>query len=215
MDRDQILARYRQLRGISTAQHSAALAMVPQSALLRHAKRIGVARGHVLMFESEAEVPLLMDLAVYGHGTGGTSAIERYASKLPADASDDEITMVHAKLNARFSVWRVQRRHEIVGLWLTNLLHRSAPEEWLVDEAMEASCPDGLVFAARLAKPDAFSISCGVVAPVTPETVYELIDSRGRCLWQDIADIEENSRFAAALYRAAIRSGVMERVEFR
>jgi hypothetical protein len=65
MTRDQILERYRHLRAISTGHHSGALKFLPRQALLEHAKRLGLATGGMLVAESEAEMTLVFDLALY------------------------------------------------------------------------------------------------------------------------------------------------------
>ena len=65
MTRDQILERYRHLRAISTGHHSGALKFLSRQALLEHAKRLGLATGGMLVAESEAEMTLVFDLALY------------------------------------------------------------------------------------------------------------------------------------------------------
>src|SRR5215213_8931375 len=65
MTRDQILERYRHLRAISTGHHSGALKFLSRKALLEHAKRLGLATGGMLVAESEAEMTLVFDLALY------------------------------------------------------------------------------------------------------------------------------------------------------
>jgi len=79
MTRDQILERYRHLREISTGHHSGALKFVPRQALLEHAKRLGLATGGMLVAESEAEMTLVFDLALYTAQEGRSRALDRYA----------------------------------------------------------------------------------------------------------------------------------------
>ena len=65
MTREEILERYRQLRAISTRHHSAALELVSREAVLEHARRLGLAEGRMLVAESEEEMTLVFDLALY------------------------------------------------------------------------------------------------------------------------------------------------------
>src|SRR5919205_3320988 len=65
MARDEVLQRYRHLRLISIGHHSGALKFLSQPALLEHAKRLGLATGGMLVAESEAEMALVFDLALY------------------------------------------------------------------------------------------------------------------------------------------------------
>jgi hypothetical protein len=83
MTRDQILERYRHLREISTGHHSGALKFLPRQALLEHAKRLGLAIGGMLVAESEAEMTLVFDLALYTAKEGRSRALDRYARATP------------------------------------------------------------------------------------------------------------------------------------
>src|SRR4051794_5110486 len=79
MTRDEILQRYRHLRAISTGHHSGALKFLPRQGLLEHAKRLGLATGGMLVAESEAEMTLVFDLALYTAKEGRSRALDRYA----------------------------------------------------------------------------------------------------------------------------------------
>lgn len=79
MTRDQILQRYRHLRAISTGHHSGALKFLSRQALLEHAKRLGLATGQTLVAESEAEMTLVFDLALYTAKERRSRALDRYA----------------------------------------------------------------------------------------------------------------------------------------
>ena len=63
--RREILARYRQLRQISKEQHQAVLDVVGLNIVLNWAKRLGLAQGRTLLLESELELVLAEDLAIY------------------------------------------------------------------------------------------------------------------------------------------------------
>ena len=54
--------------------------------------------------------------------------------------------------HARFSVWRINHRHETAGLIITDVLREA--ELWLVDEQLEASAAEGLSFAGRICEPN-------------------------------------------------------------
>jgi hypothetical protein len=79
MTRDQILQRYRHLRAISIGHHSGAMAFVSKQAVLEHAKRLGLATAGMLVAESEAEMTLVFDLALYTAKERRSRALDRYA----------------------------------------------------------------------------------------------------------------------------------------
>jgi hypothetical protein len=210
MTRDQILQRYRHLRLISIGHHSGALKFLSRQAVLEHAKRLGLATGGMLVAESEAEMTLVFDLALYTTKERRSRALDRYARATPLPPGSDAARVLEAMRHARFSVWRIDRRHETAGLIITDVLRET--EVWLADEQLEASAPEGLCFAGRICQPDDFSMSCGVVVPVYRELLEEV--TLDMLAWRrgDPERVAEDPRFALAIYRAAIESGILNNV---
>src|ERR1044072_270687 len=172
MTRDEILQRYRHLRLISLGHHSGALKFTSRPELLAHAKRVGLTTGGMLVAENEAEMTLVFDLALYTAKERRSRALDRYARATPLPPGSDAARMLEAMRHARFSVWRINQRHETAGLIITDVLREA--EVWLVDEQLETSAPEGLSFAGRICQPDDFAMSCGVVVPVYRELLEEV-----------------------------------------
>jgi hypothetical protein len=82
-------------------------------------------------------------------------------------------------------------------------------EVWLVDEQLEASAPEGPCFAGRICEPDRFAMSCGVVVPVYRELMEEV--TLDMLVWGCgyPEHVAQDPRFAIAIYRAAVDSGIM------
>src|SRR4051812_23177970 len=210
MTRDQILERYRHLRAISTGHHSGALKFVSKQAILEHAKRLGLATGGMLVAESEAEMTLVFDLALYTARERRSRALDRYARATPLPPGSDAARVLEAMRHARFSVWRIKQRHETAGLIITDVLREA--ELWLMDEQLEASASEGLSFAGRICEPDRFAMSCGIVVPIYREMMEEvaldmLAQRRG-----DPERVSQDPHFALAIYRAAINHGILHDV---
>jgi hypothetical protein len=210
MTRGQILERYRHLRAISIGHHSGAMAFVSKQAVLEYAKRLGLATGGMLVAESEAEMTLVFDLALYTAKKRRSRALDRYSRATPLPPGSDAARVLEAMRHARFSVWRINRRHETARLIITDLLREA--EVWLVDEQLEASASVDLSFAGRICEPDHFAMGCGVVVPVYREMMEEvaldmLAQRRG-----DPERVSQDPRFALAIYRAAIDHGVLNNV---
>ena len=127
MGRDAILARYRHLRAISTRHHSAALEFLSRQAILEQARRLGLTVGRTLVAESEEELTLAFDLAIYTAPAGRSRAIDRYRAAARLDEGSDEALVLEAMCRARFSVWRIERRHEAVGFTVSDVIRRPRP----------------------------------------------------------------------------------------
>jgi hypothetical protein len=164
----------------------------------------------MLVAESEVEMTLVFDLALYTAQEGRSQALDHYARATPLPPGSDAARMLEAMRHARFSVWRINRRHEAAGLIITDVLREA--EVWLVDEQLEASAPQGLSFAGRICEPDRFAMSCGVIVPVYRELIDEV--ARDMLAWRrgDPEHVAQDPRFAIAIYRATIDSGILNNV---
>ena len=212
MTREEILERYRQLRAISTRHHSAALELVSREAVLEHARRLGLAEGRMLVAESEEEMALVFDLALYTAKQGRSRALDRYARAARLPPGSDEALVLDAMRRARFSVWRIGPGHETAGFIVTDVLREA--EDWLVDEHLEASAPEGMAFAGRLCTPGSFAMTCGVIVPVNRDLIEEV--TLDALAWRrgDPEQVAQDPRFAIAIYRAALDSGLMDQVAY-
>jgi len=183
---------------------------------MEHARRLGLTKGKVLVAESEAELTLVFDLAIYTAKEGRSRAIDRYAQAAQLLQGSDEALMLEAMRRARFSIWQVRERHETVGLVVTDMLRKV--EAWLVDESLEATVPHGTAFAGRLCDPGGFAMTGGVAVPVDRDLFDEISADPLNllALWHtQPARVADDPRFATAIYRAAIDEGVMADVVFK
>jgi hypothetical protein len=212
MTPDELLGRYRHLRAISTRHHSAALKFLARPTIMEHARRLGLARGQVLVADSAGEMTLVFDLAIYSAKEGGSRAIDRYAKAAQLPLGSDEALMLNAMRAARFSLWRIECRHEASGLVLTDLVRKA--EAWLIDENLAASVPEGTILAGRLCAPESFVMSGGVMVPVDAEMLERVLAEPSVWRCAEPARVADDPRFATAIYRAAVECGVMARVTF-
>ena len=213
MTRTKILTRYRRLRQISKEHHRAVLDIIAPDVVLDWAKRLGLTQGRTVVLDSEHEMLLAEDLATYLRRLGRTPPLERYARVAPFAPDSDEAIVLEAMRHARFSLWRVERRHETVGVILRDLLRDE--EIRLVDEAMEKNTPLQVEMAARLLRFEGFATTARIAVPVTPDLIKEAFDkvpalrrAQGHLLARD-------PRFAIGIYRAAVATGAMDSVRFK
>src|SRR3954469_16516775 len=157
MSRAEILARYRRLRQISKEQHEAVLDLIAADVLLDWARRLDLTVGKTVVLENDNELTLPEDLAIYLPRRGHLHPLERYARLARFAPGSDEAIVLAAMRQARFSLWRIERRHPTTGLILRDLLR--GEEIWLVDEAMERNAPPGVEMAARLLQPENFAMT--------------------------------------------------------
>ena len=172
MTRAEILTRYRRLRQISKEHHQAVLDIIAPGVMLDWAKRLGLTQGRTVVLGSEHDMTLVEDLATYLPRPGRSHPLDRYARTARFAPDFDEAIVLEAMRHARFSLWRVERRHETAGLILQDLLRGG--EIWLVDETMEKSAPRGVEMAARLLQPESFAMTARIIVPVTSDLMEEV-----------------------------------------
>ena len=219
VSRSAILARYRHLRQISKEQHQAVLDIIAADVLLDWARRLDLTEGKAVVLENDNEMTMPEDLAIYLPRLGRSHPLHRYARVARLAPGSDEAIVLAAMRQARFSLWRVERRHPTTGLILRDLLRDE--EAWLVDEAMEKNAPPGVEMAARLLQPESFAMTARIIVPILPDlmTLPDLMEdvfARAPGLRRLQGDaLARDPRFAIGTYRAAVATGTMERVRFK
>lgn len=148
MTRDEALDRYRRLAEIRERINAGLVDRVPPVVLLEHARRIGVAHGRLFTAEGVLEMALALDLAFHTAKEGRSRPLDRYAKAANPAPGSDEALVLNAMRRARFSVWRILRRHEAAGFVVEDALRKG--ETWLMDEAVELTAPEEGSFAGRL-----------------------------------------------------------------
>src|SRR5271154_1743660 len=212
--RDEVIARYRQLREISTRHHHEILKVISGDALLHQARRLGLARGKTLILDDMEEMNYVCDLAIYTASTGRSRAIDRYARSARLAARSDEALVLEAMRAARFSILLIERRHEIAGLVATDLFRRT--EVWLVDIGLESSMPDGGMIATRLFTPERFAMTAGVNVPFDLGLLEDLYAELPRRLGDSkLTALIDDRYFAEAIYRIALAGGIMDRITYQ
>ena len=121
--------------------------------------------------------------------------------------------MLEAMRRARFSIISIVRRHAVAGLIVKDLFRRV--EVWLVDEGLESSRPDGATLATRLYTPESFAMTAGVLVPLDIELMEDAIANTPQLLRKGCEEVIDDRRFAEAIYRVALASGMMEQVAYQ
>lgn len=212
--RGDVLARHRHLREICKRHHSKAMDFLSSDAILQQARRLGLASGRTILAESDDVLTLVFDLAIHTAAAGRSRAIDRYARSAAFPAGSDEGLVLEAMCNARFAIMAAHDRHPVAGLLVTDVF-REIEDLWLVDEGLERSLPEGAMFATRYYQPADFAVTAGVCIPLDLdllEVAALTVPQLGRL---SLVGALNDRRFAEAIYRAAITSGVMEDVAFQ
>ncbi len=213
LSRSEVIARYRILREISKRHHSKVLDFLSPDAIFHHGRRLGLLVGKTFVLDNMDDLNLAFDLAIHTAPMGRSRAIDRYANAARLAPGSDEALVLEAMCRARFAMVRIERRHAAAGLIVKDVIRRI--NYWLVDEGLESSVPDGSVFATRLYTPEGFSMTAGVNVPLDLPLLKDVFAEVPQLLRKPSAEVADDRRFAEAIYRLALASGVMERVAYQ
>jgi hypothetical protein len=213
MTRAEKISRYRHLRAIAKQHQNAAIKFVSGPTMLDYGHRLGIVHGNTFICDSPDELAFVFDLALYTSRGGRSRGIDRYARTVKATPGSDTAMMPKAAQEARFVMWRVEARHEAAGLTILDIANET--RHWLMDEGFEATVPVGTVFAGRLKVVDDFVMTCGASVPVDENTIADAFRSTPNWSARSRSAVVEDPRFAIALFRAVLRTGISETIEFR
>ncbi len=190
MSRGEVIARYRTLREISKRHHAKVLDFLSPDAILHQGRRLGLLVGKTFVLDNMDDFNLAFDLAIYTAPLGRSRAIDRYANAARLAPGSNEALVLDAMCGARFALVRIERRHAAAGLIVKDV-------------------------ATRLCAPEGFSMTAGVNVPFDLPLLRDVLAEVPQLLRKPSAEVSDDRRFAEAIYRLALTSGVMERVAYQ
>lgn len=158
------LTRYRQLRQAGLELNNRLIETLPRDVLDEGAQKLGLLRKNTILLESEDEIAVLMDYCLHDVRRQGMTAIDRYLQTSPPPADSDEMILLQALRESRFSVYAVETTEPGVGVQVRDML-RDEPL-FLTDVGLSRTAPRGLILATRVMVPDGIAMTTGAALPI-------------------------------------------------
>lgn len=212
-DRGEVLARYRRLRALARDHLFAAMKLVSHDALLRQARRLGLADGRTFVLDDVEELFFAYDLAIHTAPPDRLPAIDRHVRATAPPPGSEEARLLQAMSRASFAVIRIERRHPVTGLVVSDVERET--ELWLVDLALEQSAMPGSLLATRLYHLDDFCMTAGVIVPLDQDLLLDIFAEVPFLARKSPVVALDDRRFAEAVYRVALADGIMDRVGYQ
>lgn len=199
MNRDEVLAQYRPIRaGIRRVLREATKAC-GRADLNRAVKQVAPwAEAAEIQEDETAE--MLVDVALFEPNQRGRRAFDRFLADRAERLDAADRALAERMAGAWFSVFRVAGRHEAAGLWLEDTLAGDR-RLWLVDEALEASAPEGAIAGMRLFDVGPFHAGVGIIVEPDDETLDFCLAAKERG-----APLPFRHSLAATLYGNQLRA---------
>lgn len=211
VDREALLARYKQLRRVSRELNSRLAGQLSKEMIQEGGKALGILKGKTLVLDTEDESSVLMDYCIYNVRRDGRTVIETHQVSSGADSESDELICFRAMQSAIYSIFVVETVEEGLGVTVqdvqTNKTYR------VIDTGFASSCRPEMVFASRLLLHDGFAMTGGAALPlgslspgqrdVFIESVLALMDR------DDVGHFDP-----AILIRACLKNGVTSKIQY-
>ena len=214
----ELLPRYKHLRQVGLELNNRLVKTLSKSTLEEGGKKLGIFKNNAITLDTEDEISVLMDCCIHDLRRQGKNAIEHYLAESPPAADSDEMVLLQALRQARFSLFVVEAVEPGVGVHVRDLL-RDEPL-FLVDVGFSRSTPLGMILAARVMAPEGIGMTTGAALPIGALPPGD----RGRFLQDKVtrfkdADFrnlspEEASELATTVIRNCLQHGAAEHIKY-
>ena len=211
------LDRHRRLRAVLQKHQNAAVKSLSKAAMQRAGEALGIMEGSQLYLETDAELTIFFDHALYDRTTRGKTPIQRYLAKLPTTDDPDEQLVRAAMADARVSLYLIEQLDGHHGVSFRDLT--TGETRFAVDESLARTGTVGTVMVYRLLPLPTYDLPNGAGFPVSPEAALALTEA-----WQDfgqgknptdLSDPAAREAWAAILYTLGFAEGGTGMIGFR
>ena len=158
------LPRYQQLRAAGIPLNTRLVKSLPKHVIDEGGKKLGMLKKKVLTLTTEDEIAVLMDCCLHDLRWEGRTAVEHFLAESPPPDGSDEMILLQALLQARFTLIAVEAVTPGVGVHVEDLM--LGDRLFLMDVGFSQSARLGMVLAARLFAPDGVYRTTGAALPV-------------------------------------------------
>lgn len=217
------LPRYQALAAARERILTGAARRVPAAAMASQARAMGLWGGKEPIFGHDAQLGLLLDLAVFAPVGDHTPALEREVRASAPPEGSEHAEVLAAAQQARFTLFHLGAPAPQGGIHAMDILRGTPLLLW--DAVLEREEFQGCAFAGRLMQLGEAEMTCGATAPVTDDVLQILLGfpvpeapapSHLPALTppsdEDLASLREQAKqpdFTVRLYRAALNLGLL------
>src|SRR5205814_1677927 len=115
-EHSQFLPRYKQLRQVGLNLNTRLMAKLTKSDFEEGGRKLGILKKNRLELDAEDEVAVLADYCIHDVRRQGMNAVDRYLAESPPPEGSDEMVILQAMREARFSAFLVEGREPGVGV---------------------------------------------------------------------------------------------------
>jgi hypothetical protein len=205
-----VLAAYNRLRQVRFDLNSTLVETLDKRAIDEGASKLGLLRRGMLVFESEEEMPALMDYCIHNFRDGGRNAARKYLEESPPPPGSEERAVLTAMLKSYYSLFQVLDVARGVGVTVQDLLRGDTA--FLADIGFGGTAEKGAMLAARVIPMEGFLMTSGASLPVHAPAMVQIRKGLERTFAPETdftrLTPQQEADLAALVIRACLASGV-------
>jgi hypothetical protein len=175
------------------------------------AEKLGLGKGRRLILDTEDDLSVLMEFALYEYRSNGKNAIERYRGEI-GGSGQIEAELLEAMVQASTSLFRVEGASwESYSLQLRDLIAESSPLT-LVDINFSQTLALGLILFIRPIRLKDFSMTSGI-GFIFPGNLEKYLQRQWQRLGRRKSESEASAERYAGFFKLNKRMGLPTRYE--
>jgi hypothetical protein len=211
-EQEALFADYRQTRSVGKQLNSKLVERLGKDVMEEGARKLGMLKKGVFMFETEDETSVLMDYCIYNVYRNGRNVVAQYLLDSPPPENSIEMRCLKAAQRAFYSLFVVEKALAGLGVLMKDL--RTGDSVLVVDQGLGLSAQPNLVIATRLLVLPNFCMTGGAALAlgVLPAKERDAIKK----IVEQAAPAAGTSGFdPALLIRSALARGASSRVQYQ
>jgi len=205
-----VLAAYKRLRQVRYDLNSTLVETLDKRAIDEGASKLGLLRRGMLAFESEEEMPALMDYCIHNFRDGGRNAVRKYLDESPPPPGSEERAVLTAMLKSYYSLFQVLDVARGVGVTVQDLLRGDTA--FLADIGFGDTAEKSAILATRVIPMEGFLMTSGASLPVNAPAMVQIRKGLERTFAPETdftrLTPQQEADLAALVIRACLASGV-------
>lgn len=218
IDYAKVLERYRRLRDVRHRLNDLLANSIPWKALEECGRILGFFRNGTMVFETEDELPLLMDYCIYYPQPDGRNLVTRFLDKSPPSADSEEMSALQAMTHAYYSLFQVTDVVRGVGVGVRDLLRDETG--FIADIGFGNSARPHLMVASRIIPMEDFLMTGGAGLPVDASAARRIIKALNQTVFKpetfDFKRItaRQEAELAALIIRECRSTGMTSHIAY-
>ena len=216
-EHSELVIKYRRMCEVGLNLNNRLVRTIPRDSrgMRSHA---GISPHGTLVFDSEADLSVLMDYCLYYSGPDGGNLVTTYLDKSPPPEDSAEMVALQAMTHSYYSMFQVTDVERAVGVNVQDLLR--AEPGFIVDINFGNSAQRHLMLATRIIPMEGFLMSGGAALPVLPTAARHIFNELSRTKMRpetfDFKQItpRQEAELAALIIRSCRSTGMSTRIAY-